>query len=177
MALITAEHFGIPKHIIHRAEALSAFLPNTAVREGAAANFTAVAADQLANDVHSADISLLLEETSGQKVCEIPPGWNAPASFDGKSVVYILKLNTNPPRFYVGETDNFRKRIEQHRSKGGMWRKVDATLVPAPKGKSQARMWESSLIRKMASNGFDMQSVSDGRRIRTIYDLSNQNLA
>ena len=38
--------------------------------------------------------------------------------------------------------------------------------IPALQGKSQARMWESQLIRKIAREGYPMQSVGDARTIR-----------
>jgi MutS domain V/MutS domain I len=172
MALVTAEKFGLPSHVIQRAEALSEYLPSTSPVVSPDTPMIAGVANEVQNGASQPrflpDIRQVIDEITGRRAVKISPGWSVPASYDGKSAVYILKLDTEPARYYVGETDNLRKRIEQHRSKGGIWSNFEAVVVPAPRGKSQARMWESRLIRNMASAGFEMQSITDGRTLRAL---------
>lgn len=163
MALVTAERFGVPSHVIQRAEELSYFLlpaNTTATPLSNAVEFSTVVS------VPPENVMKVVEETTGKRAVQLSPNWNVPASFDGKSAVYVLKLSSDPPRFYVGQTDNLRQRIEQHRSKGGYWNNLEAYFVSSPKGKSEARTWESLLIQKMATAGFDMQNTADGRTLR-----------
>lgn len=172
MALVTAEMFGLPSHVIERAEALSEYLPlSSPVVPFLARTENDDSDREHADSFRSTvlpEIAKVVTETTGQQTVEIAPNWIVPASTDGKSAAYILKLDTEPARYYVGETNNLRKRIEQHRAKGGIWRNLEAFIIPAPQGKSQARMWESQLIRKMATSGFEMQSINDGRTHRTL---------
>ena len=171
MALVTAEKFGIPSHVIRRAEALSVYLPSTSpvVSRGTPTIDNPYAELIGAFQPSSLpDVMQVVEETTGRRALQVSPGWSVPATYDGKSAVYVLKLDSEPRRYYVGETDNLRKRLEQHRSKGGIWNKLEAFVIPAPQGKSQARMLESRLIRKMASSGFEMHSITDGRTLRAL---------
>jgi hypothetical protein len=121
-----------------------------------------------------------------------------PALAEGTSCVYMLQLDDHAQQqhlFYVGEvslcckriwlcldasaahspnflsqTDNLRQRIQQHRRKksGGLNWKHATALVVQSAGKSQARTWESLVIRRLAQAGLSLVSTSDGRRsIRT----------
>ena len=177
MALITAERFGLPTSVIERAKELSAFIP-----EPANGNFTNTTTTDTAggnarrNNVAEtsappkgltlADVARLAEELTLQTSYSIPPRFMPPAALDGKSSVYILRLDTEPPLYYVGETDNFRNRIEQHRSKRGMWTNLSAIVLPAHRGKSQARAWESRLIQRLSREGLEVESTVDGRKVR-----------
>jgi MutS domain V/MutS domain I len=164
MALETAERFGLPSHVIARAEELAKFLvPSTHCDDTALAT---VSKPRRAG--FSDEITGYVEEATGQRVVHVASNWNIPATFDGKSAVYILKLRSTPPRYYVGESDNLRIRLEQHRAKGGAWHNCEVYAVPSPSGKSVARMWESLLIRKLASEGFALESISDGRTLRSV---------
>jgi predicted GIY-YIG superfamily endonuclease len=166
LALITAKKFGIPVNILKRAKDLSAFLPSSddpkVAEKGTMVRHSYPECNPTPN------ISSLLETTSGQRVVEVAPGWSIPAAYNGKSAVYILKLHTNPTRYYIGESDNIRTRIERHRSKGESYRNAVAFICVAPLGKSQARMWENRLIRKLASSGILLDSIADGRTIRAM---------
>ena len=166
LALITAKKFGIPFDILQRAEALSVFLPTSDDPEHSERNMTVQLPYPKLNGMP--DISNIIETTTGQSFVEVAPGWSIPAAYNGKSVVYVLKLQTNPTRYYVGESDNIRSRIEKHRTKGSGYNNAVAFITIAPLGKSQARMWENRLIRKFASSGVPLDSVADGRTIRTI---------
>ena len=166
MALVTAAQFGIPTHVIERAEELSSFLPN-----GSASDTTPLPAlaRRTVSDPGSAsieEIEHMVESISGSKACQVLPGWNVPASYDGKSCLYILRLQSSPPRFYVGESDDVRKRLLQHRLKGPSWKEATALVVEAPFGKSEAREWETLAIRKLAARGYRLESIADGRRLR-----------
>jgi hypothetical protein len=164
LALITAKQFGLPNEILQRAEDLSTHLPETSFE-----TIVPTVRDSHHDNLIMHNISLVVEKTTGQRVIEVAPGWNAPAAYDGKSVVYVLQLNTKPTRYYVGESDNIRKRIEKHRGKSDRYNNAIVYIAIAPLGKSQARMWEYRIIRKMASSGFLLDSVADGRTIRSMH--------
>ena len=163
LALITAKQFGLPDNVLQRAEALLRFLPAT---DDDTDPVEPMILDFSPNDFSTSRIPQIVEQITGQRVVEIAPRWSTPAAFNGKSVVYILKLNTDPARYYVGESDNIRKRLENHRAKGDGYHNAVAFVVVAPQGKSQSRMWENRLIRKMASAGIVLDSVADGRTLR-----------
>jgi hypothetical protein len=119
-------------------------------------------------------ISLAEELTNGSAIL-IPPRWTCPPSLEGHSCVYVLKLPNN--RFYVGETDSFRQRLYQHRKK---YKTCTAAAISISGGKSQARLVESLLIRKLAKAGFLLESTFDGRVVRStthsingLRDMSN----
>lgn len=104
------------------------------------------------------------------RAIRIPPQWSAPPALEGRSCVYILELGsstTSDASFYVGETDSLHRRLAQHRNKGGDWKHCTAAAIPISKGKTQARVVESLLIRKLSKAGFCMESTSDGRSIRS----------
>jgi MutS domain V len=166
LALITAKRFGVSNEILQRAEDLSAHLP-----EASFAHYPNEPTEggSYPDKLVTPNISDIVEHTTGQRVIEIAPGWSPPAAYNGKSVVYALKLNTKPTRYYVGESDNIRKRIETHRAKNDGYYNAVVYIALAPLGKSQARMWEYKIIRKMASSGFLLDSVADGRSIRSMY--------
>jgi hypothetical protein len=170
LALETAERFGLPRNILQRAEALSVFLPVTTYPHDTS-NPVDNGKWKIKNGASKlGGLSMVVQmakEMTGQDVVLVPPCWSVPASFDGKSSVYILELDVEPPRYYVGETDYLRNRIERHRSKGGMWSNLEAVILEAPQGKSQARLWESLLIQKLSRVGVDMESTWDGRTIRS----------
>ena len=171
LALITAKQFGLPNQVLQRAEALLAFLPaKTSIDVEPSES---ISLDIYQKDAASLNIPQLVEQVTGQRVVEIAPGWNTPAAFNGKSVVYVLKLNTVPTRYYIGESDNIRKRLETHRSKGDGYNNAAAFVAVSPQGKSQSRLWEYRLIRKMASAGFILESVADGRTIRAPSSYGN----
>jgi DNA mismatch repair ATPase MutS len=157
MALTTALQFGLPQHVIDRAEALTACMAND-VDGSFKANGLTVSLQTVRG--------MMTDVCGGKPIVELQPEWNAPASFDGRTTLYALELTTNPKRYYVGETDDIRKRLKQHRAKGEWWAKASALLVVVDEGKSTARSYESSLIRQLASQGIPMQSVYDGRTSR-----------
>ncbi len=162
MALETAAHFGLPSSIIQRAQELSNFdlrSDNTGSTEVYNIDQKSVSTLQ--------DIVPVAESITQQSSIIIPPEYHPPAFLDGRSIVYILELDSTPRKYYVGETDDVRSRLLQHRRKGGMWSNMTTIVVPAPGGKSQARAWESSLIQSLASKGLFLESVSDGRSIRS----------
>jgi len=149
LALATAARFGLPEHVLKRADELS--------------NFESQNVDVTPKTDSAVDIA---ETITSSEPLEIPAGSLPAASLDGQSAVYILELDSVPPRLYVGETDNFRLRIAQHRSKGMEWMNASAVAFIAPEGKSQARSWESLLIRTFLRKGFNLESIEDGRRLR-----------
>ena len=172
MALVTAERFGLPTNVIERAEELSHFLTDSSSSNQSEPSASEPSASSDVNVINGApkltrlvDIARFIEKTIGQHSFPIPPQWNVPASLDGKSCVYVLEVDVDPPLYYVGESDNLRQRITQHRAKKGIWTNLSAIVFPA-EGKSQARAWESQLIQKLAKSGVNLLSTSDGRSIR-----------
>lgn len=162
MALATAEHFGLPATIIQRAQELANFdIPSKPVKS------TVVSDDGQNAALNLQDVICIAEKITQQSSIFIPPAYHPPAFLDGRSAVYIMELDSIPRKYYVGETDDVRSRMQQHRRKGGMWSNLSAIVVPAPGGKSQARVWESRLIQSLATNGLFLVSISDGRSIRS----------
>lgn len=190
MALITAARFGLPQRVIDRAESFAEHVGQSAILTRGADSpkfattngnnstgevINGLHIDQLLlphNGLESLDeIAQLLKLTTGQRAKFIPPSWTAPPSLEDHSCVYVLQFDS-PRSFYVGETDNIRKRLDQHRSKGGRWSAVEAMVIPVPGGKSDARAIESRLIRTLARVGAPLESFSDGRTIRSTNNRS-----
>jgi MutS domain V/MutS domain I len=165
LALVTARRLGLPKSVIDRALTFSTILSEKASSD--AINEESIPAyhgfkKKMLSDVMQV---VALIQNEGINPVFIPPTWRSPPSLEGGSCVYILELQDNCSRFYVGETDTLSQRLQQHRSKGSMWSNAAAVVYPMKGGKSQARHMESLIIRKLASEGFDLISVSDGRTI------------
>ena len=167
-ALKTAAQFGIPKHIIHRAEQLSSYLKSddNGVPSPARKQVTLNHAYQRNDDDKDREdsltaIAVIVEEMSGKKTVQIRPKWSSPPSFEGSSVVYVLQVGQS---FYVGETDALSQRIRQHRSKGSDW--ANSATIAVKVGKSNARNLESRLIQKIAQDGYDLLSTTDGTKIK-----------
>lgn len=178
MALVTAAQFGLPEEVLARAEALSPFVPNDFNEVMTKSSQVTLTDEKLIDDgktivtSHPMDevIQLVLDIT-GQVPFPVPPGWNAPASLEGQSCVYVLRLpfddDSGDHKYYVGESDSFSKRLNSHRKKSGIWSSADAIVFPIADGKSEARAVESILIRRMAQQGFPLESTFDGRSLRT----------
>jgi len=118
---------------------------------------------------------------------KLPPRWSPPSSMAaGTSVVYVLELppvstlagpenayqQPGQPVYYVGETDAFAARLQQHRNKkaGGQqqqqqqWRWADVACVAvAVSDKSTARALEADLIRALVHSGVPLLSENDGK--------------
>ena len=90
----------------------------------------------------------------------------SPPVLEGTSCLYVLEVGSNPPRYYVGETDSLAKRMSQHRKKGADWAVMRTVAFNIEGGKSDSRHLESLLIRRLSKSGFDMMSIADGRLIR-----------
>lgn len=173
LALLTAARFGLPESVIQRAEALDSYIPR-ASSSVLPDNYKAQSIPDGVNGIPGhifglENIASLAEECTGVRSLQIPPQWNVPASLDGKSCIYILQMEQDgreAPRYYVGESDNLRKRLAQHRAKKGHWSNVTALALPAA-DKSQARAWESLIIRRLSKRGVSLISTTDGRSIRS----------
>ena len=163
MALVTAARFGLPEKVLERAEYFARFLSGTELLSSG--NVEAHTTDT--NDFNDLKyVQNIAETITGSSSVAIPPLWSAPPSLEGESCVYILQLK-EPIRYYVGETDNLRQRLEQHRAKGGSWASLEAVAVPVDGGKSEARAFESLMIRQLSQAGFPLESTADGRSIRS----------
>jgi hypothetical protein len=171
MALVTAAQFGLPDAILDRAEALSEFvsasiIPLTAASTEDKENIPFHESKQQQNG--RGRIVSILETVTGQPSLTIPPLCHAPASFTGRSSLYVLELlDGEQPSYYVGETDDLPKRLKSHRAKKGKWSNLTAIAIPVPEGKSHARVLESQLIQKLAKAGVSLESTYDGRSIRS----------
>jgi MutS domain V/MutS domain I len=193
MALVTAAQFGLPAEVLARAEELSRFVPNaaaassmTCIQRGDAHGHDDTTINGLPgcrdDEVHKVDghdmhgVLEIVGDTSGQVPLSIPSHWNPPASLEGRSCVYVLRLEGSDegrPCYYIGETDSFQQRLRQHRKKGGSWSSVEAIALPILGGKSESRAMESLLIQKLAKAGYALKSTHDGRSLRSVrQDLS-----
>lgn len=170
MALVTAARFGLPQRVLERAEffadSLAAPVP-TLEPSDPSANDLIHQVETETEAFDAEDISYTIETITGKAPVAIPSRWSVPASHEGQTCVYVLQFD-NPRGFYVGETDNIRKRLDQHRSKGGNWSTVDAYVVNVPEGKSEARELESRLIQRLARAGMLLHSTRDGRSLRNV---------
>ena len=156
LALLTAAKFGLPKNVIDRAAEM---------RNQFDHNANLIPYNNFISDAEKSlsTASIVLKQITGsEKVDIIPPGWSPSPRLEGQSCVYILNVED---RFYVGETDSFSKRIQQHRVKGSAWKNLKVAVVAIKGGKSVARNFESLLIQNLAQKGFDLISVHDGRSI------------
>jgi DNA mismatch repair ATPase MutS len=177
MALITASRFGMPSKVLERATFFERFLGRevrqSEEEERAASIEISSSRDRAAKldlgpTVEELDLGKaqrILENITGGSAVFIPSKWQSPPALEGQSCVYVLQLK-DPPCYYVGETDNLRQRLSQHRAKGERWLQSDAIAVAIKGGKSEARSVESRTIQSLAQAGFDLQSTSDGRSIR-----------
>ncbi len=161
-AFKTASKFGIPDRIIQRAQDFSQHtnkdLPSSPTRN---INYESSTPNNSVDD--HIKRALCIIETYSDSAIHIPPNWTPPASLEGFSVVYVMLVNG---RYYIGETDSLAKRIRQHRSKIG-WSEGSTIAVRVQGGKTNSRNLESLLIRKFASEGLPLISVTDGQKIST----------
>lgn len=184
-ALVTAARFGLPAEILSRAETLSlcldadgangdAIAPNTIQSPMSNHDDAAPAEDGVTRSVATSrqpsasfdNVVKIVEEVACAKAAIIPSRWMPPPSLEGTSCVYILEVGSNPPQYYVGETDSLSRRLSQHRKKGPEWAQLTAAAVSVPDGKSDSRSIESLTIRKLAKAGYDLLSIADGRVVR-----------
>jgi hypothetical protein len=165
MALLTAARFGIPHKVLERAQFFESFLGGDQLNQlNVSSTFDgSLSPLHVPDGLHS--VQRIVEDLSGVSAISIPSSWMSPPSLQGQSCVYILQLK-DPLRYYVGETDNLRKRLEQHRAKGGCWSTSVAIAVSVSGGKTEARAIESRTIQELARAGFLLHSISDGRSIR-----------
>ena len=172
LALLTAAKFGLDKSILQRAEQLSAYWNRDTIEENKSLLVNDLTAPDEANSMHDA-IQILQDVVGrGAKCVPIPPSYMPPPSLEGSSCVYILQIGEkdgNRSKYYVGETDSLAKRLSQHRGRGGSedWSSLTAAAIQIEEGKSYARNVESLVIQRMAKDGFDMLSVTDGTSIRS----------
>ena len=162
LALLTAAKFGLDPSILQRAEELSEYW-NTDTIEESNMHF-----DNNASTANMQAAIHILQSVVGKGACvPVPPSYMPPPSLEGSSCVYILQIGReNRSRYYVGETDSLSQRLSQHRSKGEDWSSLSAVAIQIEEGKSHARNVESLVIQRMAKDGFDMLSVTDGTSIR-----------
>ncbi|CAB9512045.1 protein MutS [Seminavis robusta] len=181
MALETARQFGLPKEVIARAEELSSFVENShavpitetndhfnGIFHGFSKKEPTMVEPDPEEHHDMSEVRDLVAQTSGQAPVSIRPGWNPPAALEGHSCVYVLQLaNGGRPSYYVGETDSVQQRLKQHRRKSGAWKRAHAIAFPVSGGKSEAREMESILIQKLRQGGYNMESIHDGRSLRS----------
>jgi len=189
LALVTAAKFGLPDSILQRAKFFGSTLDdeqsiNDLARNENDSELEQEEYDDAHQESHESNgksgtpsekkkslqqAMYIAEEIVGkhERAIRIPPQWTSPPALEGRSCVYILELGSHPPRYYVGETDSLHRRLLQHRAKGGEWLQLTAAALPIIGGKSQARVVESLVIRKLAKAGFVLESISDGRTIRS----------
>jgi DNA mismatch repair ATPase MutS len=170
MALMTAAQFGLPAAIIERAEELAEFVPASVILASSVSTEdkeNVLVHDSKRQQDGRGRVVDILESMTDHPIVTIPPSYFPPASFDGRSSVYILVLDGEQPSYYVGETDNLRQRLKNHRAKKGKWLGLTTIVIPVPEGKSHARVLESQLIQKLAKAGMSLESTFDGQSIRS----------
>lgn len=173
-ALETAAKFGLPLKVLNRAEALALCLDadGGCVNKSTSGDSTnEIVFSCEGSNGHSPglnDATRIAEEIIGGECnpVHIPPRWMSPPVLEGTSCLYVLEVGSNPPRYYVGETDSLAKRMSQHRKKGADWAVMRTVAFNIEGGKSDSRHLESLLIRRLSKSGFDMMSIADGRLIR-----------
>ena len=162
MALVTARQFGVPESVTDRAEAFSVLVP--ALKASSTSRGT--------EDGNSrARIRSIVESIAGAhrvKIETIQPTWQVPPSFEGKSALYILELDEEPPQYYIGQSDNFRQRLQTHRRKKGKWSNLTVFAFVVPEGKSQALVWENRLIEGLRKAGISVENDFEGRSVRSV---------
>lgn len=177
MALVTAKQFGVPESVLERAEAFWKDRPALSATDSA--QVTPDEPDATVLDTEAlrtrAQVIRIAERIIGQQGVLVAPKWEAPPYVEGMSTVYVLELDETPSRYYIGETDNFRQRLQTHRRKKGKWSNLTAIVYLVPEeeaGKSQARVLESRLIEKLSKEGVSLESTFDGRSVRSTRSAS-----
>eukprot|EP00977_Amphora_coffeiformis_P025658 scaffold21117_cov170-Amphora_coffeaeformis.AAC.2 len=170
MALVTAAQFGLPESVLSRAEVLGEYLstnsPLDKERSEKGRGSLPVNGFSVGSIPRTlSELTPLAQQMTGKEAISIQPGHSVPSWMEGCSCLYIIELDENPARFYVGETDGLSQRMEQHRSKGRSWANASAVVFRAP-NKSVSREWETRLIRSLVQAGADLTSTVDGRRKR-----------
>ncbi|GKY93031.1 hypothetical protein MPSEU_000271400 [Mayamaea pseudoterrestris] len=172
LALETAQRFGVPKAVLDRAKSFRTQLAGTLapVTNVASLRSGGDDASKIVRGVNSQqDVYEIVSMTVQANLTMIPSSWVPPASLEGTSCVYIMSLcetGSEARKYYVGETDSLRQRIEQHRAKGDSWSNAETIAIPVSEGKTEARALESLLIRTLAKAGVDLVSIADGRSAR-----------
>jgi hypothetical protein len=183
--MVTAARFGLPEEIIRRADELEKYLPhedrpslvppsmnsidnevdgsNEEPADPMTSNTSMTNTKQFQNEFQQA--LQMAEQVTSQPFTTIPPNAIPPPALAKQSCVYLLQLRSNPPRYYVGETDAFFQRLKRHRSKGEGWSKCRAAVLPVA-SKTEARRYESLLIQELSQAGYSMESIRDGTTTR-----------
>lgn len=180
-AFYTALKVGVEEEIISRAEEIAKGYDQFAlsISKNSAGNNSSFLESNLrksleisnskvfSNNQISADlIKEILGATAKSEISQIKTlreSETPPLDDIGHSIVYILKTTNN--FFYVGETDNFLRRVSAHRNKLTS-SNCEFFYITIKSGKSQSRQIEQKLITKLKNSGFPMLSV---------YDATNSN--
>jgi predicted GIY-YIG superfamily endonuclease len=156
MALFTARRFGLPSRVLERAEFFGEHLLQPHSEPQRSSCFSL----EKSFPEHSLrDFTEIAEKITHCKHILVPPRFMPPARFcEGQSCVYVLEIATEPPYYYVGESDNFHARIEKHRRNARRgWKDATAIVFPMP-NKSAARDCEENLIQTMKQAGFPVDN-------------------
>ena len=86
------------------------------------------------------------------------PNSTLPPSLQASAIVYILKMSDGS--FYIGESENFRQRLEAHKKRFGP-RLTDIWVAPVP-DRSSARALETTLINSFMTKALPLVSIKDG---------------
>jgi predicted GIY-YIG superfamily endonuclease len=96
----------------------------------------------------------IIEETTNRETVFVRSEWSPPASFEGTSCLYVLIMDEGQ-LLYVGESDSIAKRLKQHR-RDKKKATAHALLVAIHEGKTEAREQETTIIRELASRGYNL---------------------
>eukprot|EP01034_Spumella_vulgaris_P021895 gene21895-27972_t len=176
MALVTARQYGIAESLVRRAEEIglefddahqysvstyemesSGSLNGSCTKPGRSEKY------DLERDISPLLTSLLPSKSSSNEPVLIASNFEAPASLEGQSCVYVLHIHKQncQSKLYVGETESVRQRLARHRAQHAQdgW-SVDCLAVPVA-SKSSARSVETRLIKVLKRDGYYLHSGSD----------------
>ena len=162
MALASAAYYGVSASVLDRAKELAQVLAPSQVPELFGFQQDLGTDDQNENFSHQERILALAGDITGIEKHEfVPPKYSPPVHLHRKSCLYILEIPSadRGPIHYVGETDNIQKRIDSHRK--NVHPNISCFIFEAS-DKSNARGWETLLIRACAQADIPLTSISDG---------------
>jgi len=166
LALVTAKHFGVPEKVLDRAKVLKEeittvpHLNGRNVAHTKRTNSSFIANEPIDQFVEVQGFATQLLQTKG---VAIPPGTDVSPGLALESVVYILEIpqERGGPKYYVGESDDFAKRLTQHRSR---YHPGLSAIVFVVDNKTEARSFEWLLINTLKKKRVPLASDTDGKR-------------
>ena len=167
LGIDVAENFGVPKSVGSRARIIRESLLKRDIDQG---REIAGHSERKKTEISSGFPDLDIETLAATFAAVLPtpplrlaPEQTPPPSLQAKAVVYALLLTGNDKalQVYIGETENFSKRILAHKKKFDT--RLCCAWVVGVTGKGEARVVETALIRALEKFP-GLISRADGRR-------------